>query len=749
MRTLKTICLTLSLMLGVQLLSAQENYILHTVLKGQGLYSISRMYGVTEQEIIALNPGSEDVIKAGEQLRIPVKSSGKETADGKAEARDGYIAHLVQPGETMYRLTVIYGVSGMDIRAANPKLSSDGLKAGEIVYIPLKKEAEAAPSEATKEESSSRKFDVKQIVRTIKGDDAEEDDGSIRVGSYKVKSAFDPDKKAENDARKAEKKAAAEAQKAAEREEAAQRAQEKERLAAERAAEREREAAQKEADKAKAKADEEAARKAKADEEAARKAKAEEEKTVSLEQLTKKAEEPKRSAVQCKTEHEVRLLETVYSLARRYGITQEELLAANPEVAARGLKRGQVVCIPYSAAELAAMNADESDQTDLSDVVLTDETSEHAEGIHTPWNGINVAVILPFQLTTTATNADKAKMVEYYEGLLISVDSLKKNGVSINLYAYDSGSANTSISDILAKEEMSSMDIIFGPVHQKHIDEAAAFAADHNIPLVLPFARDVKQLKSNPMIYQVNVEQDDLDAEGLEHFFTAFPKPNVLFFETKGGKTDPFAKKLMTELDARNYDYSKLVADTTSFVGDLMTHLDESADNILMMASTDKENKALSTMMPVFQLMARDSLAVGSLHLFGYPQYQVYAVSHMEQCQEVDTWFYSSFYTNNLLPEAVDFHRLFRRTYSRDLTNRYPKYGILGFDTGWYFLNAISRHLSQPASVTLSDLSRYDCPTIQTGFRFERVSEVGGWANRKAYLIHIGRDGRVRRIDYD
>lgn len=725
MRKLKTICLTISLLFVAQLLTAQDNYILHTVLKGQGLYSISRMYGVTEQDIIALNPGSEDVIKAGQQLRIPVKAKVKDATsadDNVGEVRDGYIAHRVQPGETMYRLTVIYGVSGMDIRSANPKLSSDGLKAGEIVYIPLKKEdseTSAVSEDADAKDASARKFDMKQIVRAIKGDDSVDDDDAIRVGGYKVKSAYDPDKKAENDARKAEKKASAEAQKAAEREKAAQRAQDKERLTAER-----------EAEKAKAAGQEQQA-------------------SINAEETSFQSE-GSRDVSQCKKQHEVRFLETVYSISRRYGVTQEALLAANPEVAAHGLKRGQVICIPYTAEELAAMNADEDFTPEVSDDtdVNIPDVSESSD-IRTPWSGINMAVILPFQLNTTASNADKAKMVEYYEGLLLSVDSLKRKGISINLYAYDSGNANASISNILQQEEMSTMDIIFGPVHQKHIDEAAAFAAQHNIPLVLPFARSVKQLDSNPMIYQVNVEQDDLDAEAIEHFFTAFTKPNVLFFETKGAKTDPFSKKLMAELDARNYDYSQLVADTTSFVGDLMTHFDETADNILLMASTDKDNKALANMMPVFQLMARDSLAASTMHLFGYPQYQVYAVSHMEQCQEVDTWFYSSFYTNNLLPESVDFHRLFRRTYSRDLTNRYPKYGILGFDTGWYFLNAISHHLSQPTSVTLANLSNYNCPTIQTGFRFERVSEVGGWVNRKAYLIHIGRDGRVSRVDYD
>ena len=33
-------------------MAQSENYFLHTVTKGQGLYSISRMYGVTEAEII-------------------------------------------------------------------------------------------------------------------------------------------------------------------------------------------------------------------------------------------------------------------------------------------------------------------------------------------------------------------------------------------------------------------------------------------------------------------------------------------------------------------------------------------------------------------------------------------------------------------------------------------------------------------------------------------------------------------------
>ena len=42
--------------LNALLATAQtDSYFLHTVTKGQGLYSISRMYGVTEAEIISID----------------------------------------------------------------------------------------------------------------------------------------------------------------------------------------------------------------------------------------------------------------------------------------------------------------------------------------------------------------------------------------------------------------------------------------------------------------------------------------------------------------------------------------------------------------------------------------------------------------------------------------------------------------------------------------------------------------------
>ena len=72
MKSIKRIFFLLSF-ISVSYLStfAQENqsYFLHTIEKGQSLYSISSMYGVSKADIIRLNPGCEDKIYAGKPLK--------------------------------------------------------------------------------------------------------------------------------------------------------------------------------------------------------------------------------------------------------------------------------------------------------------------------------------------------------------------------------------------------------------------------------------------------------------------------------------------------------------------------------------------------------------------------------------------------------------------------------------------------------------------------------------------------------
>ena len=109
---------------------------------------------------------------------------------------------------------------------------------------------------------------------------------------------------------------------------------------------------------------------------------------------------------------------------------------------------------------------------------------------------IKAALILPFQ--------EDKRMVEYYEGFLMAVDSLKRTGTSLDLYVYDSGKEVSTLNAILSKNEMKKMDVIFGPMHQKQIKPLSDFAKKNDIRLVIPFSQKGEEVFNNPAVYQIN-----------------------------------------------------------------------------------------------------------------------------------------------------------------------------------------------------------------------------------------------------
>lgn len=599
-----------------------NNYFLHTVTKGQGLYSISRMYGVTEAEIIQLNPGSEIVIKAGEQLRIPQAKHTTVPTEVSPTKNKSERFHTIKTGETLYRLTVIYGLTAREICNANPGLSAENFKVGQVIVIPEKKETP---------------LDTQPKVT---------------------------------------------------------------------------------------------------------------ETTPPVQQPTlDTTPEFKEEANNCRTEHLVRRKENIYRISRMYGITEFELVNANPELRDRKMRTGEVLCIPYTKDEQAQRLAHQRKKKEEEKPIIVIPTDEElfAESKLIPENieQIKAAIILPFTLEDSISS-EQMKMVEFYEGVLLALDSLKRQGVSVDLHVYDSGNKEASIRPILSQPEMRDMNLIIGPAYDNHIAEAAAFVDTTGIRLVVPFARQVDAVFTNPYIYQVNTPQSYFYSEVYDHFFMQFPHPNVLFFESPEERDDEIISGFKRELSYRDVPYTVLLADTATNKDTILTMLDTTRHNILIM--TSEKNGTLNNMIPIFQLLVRDTAAVKfDISLFGYPQYQVYTNNHLASFYEIDTYFYSSFYTNNLLPEAKAFHQKYRRTYSKEIVNRYPKYAMLGFDVTYYFLKAM--HLY--GTDIDNRLGEMKYTPLQTGFKFERVNNWGGFINRKVFFVHFSRDYQLQTIDFD
>lgn len=101
--------------------SAETDF--HVVATGETLYSISRIYSVSVDELIRLNQLDNTQLQIGQKLKI------KDSANSLAMKK-----HVVKSGETLYSISRMYGVSISDIKIWN-NLESESLKVGQILEI--------------------------------------------------------------------------------------------------------------------------------------------------------------------------------------------------------------------------------------------------------------------------------------------------------------------------------------------------------------------------------------------------------------------------------------------------------------------------------------------------------------------------------------------------------------------------------------------------------------------------------------
>lgn len=124
--------------------TTQKEIIEHVVRFKETLYSISRKYDVSIDEICYENPGSRERLLEGQMLRIPVdkykirekeESSRKITKKKDTDVQKMLIEHVVGRKETLYSLSIKYDISIDEIRKYNPGLKGK-IKKGSILYIP-------------------------------------------------------------------------------------------------------------------------------------------------------------------------------------------------------------------------------------------------------------------------------------------------------------------------------------------------------------------------------------------------------------------------------------------------------------------------------------------------------------------------------------------------------------------------------------------------------------------------------------
>jgi len=431
--------------------------------------------------------------------------------------------------------------------------------------------------------------------------------------------------------------------------------------------------------------------------------------------------------------HTIQPKETLYGLSQQYHMKGEDIIAANPGLSIETFVIGKTIRIPTNMVTYPIQGGNEALNSSRTNSLLYQVYPSKEVNI------IKIALLLPFGAKDgTVQKTLQNRMVEYYEGFLLALSDAKKEDISINLQPYDTGLDTKEISAILKKNEMQDIHLLIGGFSDEQVKLLSRFAKEKSIPYVIPFSKSNEPF-NNPNVYQINPPQSNLYSNAASAFINKYGRDNIILVSTESGVANQkdFINLLKQELQDKKIPY-KTISLGVNFFNYVKLLLNNNQNNVIV--PSDDSAETLSKLIGPMKALLENQSDL-SLSLFGYPEWQVHSTKYSEDFFRLNTTFYTFFYTDPTSRDVKAFYSTFYKWYSRVIDNNFPKYGLLGYDTGIYFIRLIHKYGSRFDS-NINDLKYRG---LQTDFYFERVNNWGGFINTNMYLINYNPDYSITK----
>ncbi|ARV15092.1 hypothetical protein BTO07_07975 [Polaribacter sp. SA4-12] len=212
--------------------------------------------------------------------------------------------------------------------------------------------------------------------------------------------------------------------------------------------------------------------------------------------------------------YEVKKGDTFYSLTRFYNVSQEEMIVLNP-ILSEGLKVGQVI-------KIKPIEEGDASENHIYEDVIDENIS------------LKVALLLPFKTNENDTIKSKdlftknrlANIVtDFYLGAELAIDSLRKQGIQIDLNVFDTETKSTKIRSILSENDLDNNDVIIGPLYS---EEAEVVANKVNTPVVFPLYSKKQHRFSSSQLIKTSPEKKVFREELTTYIKGNFIKGNLI-----------------------------------------------------------------------------------------------------------------------------------------------------------------------------------------------------------------------------
>jgi|JI6StandDraft_1071083.scaffolds.fasta_scaffold00864_19 LysM repeat protein len=420
--------------------------------------------------------------------------------------------------------------------------------------------------------------------------------------------------------------------------------------------------------------------------------------------------------------HQVLSGETLYSLGKLFGVSPEEVKAANnglPE----GLKAGLYIRVPTATIV-------ETDTVVKPDVVIAPPRG-------TPRK---IAVLLPFTATARDTSegapsGDQSQVtyaaLEFRAGMAMALDSLQAKGLNAEVKVYDSGTRASQWGALYQSEELRGMDLYIGPFHRAALESLVRVAGD--APIVCPVPQSNKVLLGNPTISKALGSRADQVKQLARYAVQHRKGAKVLMLRPTIPKERDLQALMLRELrgavapDAPPSDSVVAVDCGRRDVTGLMAKLDPVKTNFVVVPSEDIEfvTAAITAMAGM--------AGKYKLSVYGMDSWKSIPTLDIASLMKLDTHLPASTAIDIEDPRVAAFIGAYRDLYH----NEPGEYAFLGYDVTLFYLTA----LMQFGKGFPAHFNEVKARPLHMTFDFSGLGPENGRCNTGAVVLHYGADG--------
>ncbi len=367
--------------------------------------------------------------------------------------------------------------------------------------------------------------------------------------------------------------------------------------------------------------------------------------------------------------HIVKPKETIYGISKQYNITKEDLLRANPKLE-NGLMIGDTILITSSSPQPTTTPTD-------NNAIVQKAT-------------YRIAYMLPFSAEEDKNSTNIDRFIEFYRGSLLAMEKIKEQGISLEVYTFDTQLGTAKINDILKNGIPKTVDMIIGPAYPEQVAIVADYAKKNNVIQIVPFTSQISNSDRFALQYQFNPSSADLDKAIINNILDKHRTDNVFIvnFASQNSKSYHLPERLEKALKSNSIKYTKLKAN--SLTADNISALNRNANNLIVLSSCSTQE--FKDFVGAVSADNKNYTFVVENDIFNYAK----ADKSLKNKNFVT---YSLF---NATPEDK-----YLNAYSRYFTVRTqqstPNYDLLGYDITLYFCKALqpNKQLIFPQDIAL------------------------------------------------